>query len=205
MHTRFGTALRAGLLGGAALAAPARADVIYTFTTTATANTFAPGAAPATLDLTLDLLDAAVQSGGVTLATEGLPPSGLFAYTAGAGDFRSLSFAVGGAGDTDTPASAVDILDISLTFATNGDVTASTVNIGGAAEFARISGTGAGAAGIVGTYDPAYSCIGGYYREFSTCQVSGSFTHSAVPVAEPSSLVLVGFGALVLAASRRRV
>ena len=169
----------------------ARADVIYTFTTTSYSfNTTSYSEVPGLyitpsqglpLTATLDLTDAQVQSGSFVVSSDhgGPTSSSLVGDVSG---FNSVAFGFpslypnspNGVIQDNTATS--DFLNgpinASFTFDALGRVTSSDLNFGGVAEDVRLSGTGNNASGTVGS-DLGNCNVGGY------CSVSGFWSVSA--------------------------
>ena len=199
------------ILAGACMAAasnPARADVIYTFTTTQATNTAGNRTLPVTL--IYDLSDAVVAAGSFTLSdpgNNGGPPSGPPPIFSGdANGFTSLNFITGrlGDGDLDNARVAPDFLfgslSTRLTFDAAGDVTSTSVNFLGEFNEVHLTGTGTTATGY-GASD-ANVCFGG--NPGGACSVTGIWTFAnSSNVPEPASFAILAMGVLGLGALRR--
>lgn len=176
---------------------PARADQIYTYNglpTYAGLNGYSAVGATITLDLT----DAAVQSGSFSLSgygTLGVPAytgdvSGLVSFTTPA-PFTATSAGISGGG----------IFSASFTFDATGNITADTVQYSGIDADGLVSGNQALTSGAIGS--DSLGCDSDYTS--GICTVSGSWTRtsssvSAVP--EPVSFTLLSIGLLGLIRTR---
>ena len=190
----------AGLCGVLAAAGPARADQIYTYNglpTYAGLNGYSAVGATITLDLT----DAAVQSGSFTLS--GYGTLGVPVYT---GDVTSLVSLTTPAPFTATSAgiSGGGIFSVSFTFDATGNITTDTVQYSGIDGDGLVSGNQALTSGAIGS--DALGCDSDYTS--GICTVSGSWTRtssSISSVSEPASFIILGVGLLGLINARRRL
>ena len=189
---------------------PARADVIYTFTTTQATNTRGSQALPVTL--IYDLSNAVVEAGSFTLSSPGNnggPPFGpLPVFSGDANGFTSLNFITGEPDQNDldnervTPTYLYGSIRTALTFDAVGDVTSSSVDYLGVNNEVHLAGTGATATGY-GASD-ANVCFGG--NPGGACSVTGVWTESGFPgpssVPEPATFAVLAAAVLGLAGFR---
>ena len=196
-----------GLAVTCAAVQEARADVIYTFTTTsATNNGSAPGViGTLPLTVTLDITDAAAQSGRFALNGRGTGANPVFT-TAGTPaapvGLVSLSIATGATSASIAPGFLNGSISSLLTFNAAGLVSSSSLFFTGPLNSAVLSGTGINATGFVGeTSGPCTTDA-----TSGICAVSGTWsrTTSAATVPEPASLAVLGLPVLVLLRRLRR-
>lgn len=201
MHrTVTGTLAFAGVCGVLAAAEPARADQIYTYNGLPTYQG-ANGYPAVGTTITLDLTDAAVQSGAFNLS--GYGTLGSPDYT---GDIAGLVSLTTPAPFTATPSgvSGGGVFSVSFTFDTAGNIASDTVQYAGLDGDGLVSGNQALTSGAIGS--DALGCDSDYTS--GVCTVSGSWTRtngSITTVPEPASFVLLGIGVLGLVEARRRL
>lgn len=151
----------------------------------------------ASLNFSLTISDTAVAAGSFSLAgTSGFLPSGNSpSYSGDLADFVSFT-----ANEQATPTHLTGKLSISVTFAADGTVAASSFAYNGLGEMSAMSGTGVIFGGTFGSDNFGFRCGS------DACAVTGQLAASAAisPVPEPASLALFGMGVSGLAAIRRR-
>lgn len=181
------------------LAAPARANVVYTFTPTTVTRTPSLPVPTLGIGFRLELTDEAIADGSFALfePTSGpadFPPS----YTGDVGEFVRFSYE----GESATRTDRTTSLDLSLTFSPSGDVVAGRVAARGQNANLDLGISGNFVSGFFGTEEP--SCNADVLNR--VCFESGPLVRTSVPsnVPEPDSLALLGVGALGMGAVARR-
>ena len=196
--TTMATLAFAGLCGVAVAAGPARADQIYTYNGLPTYQG-ANGSPAVGATITLDVTDAAVQSGSFNLSGYGTLGSASYS-----GDISGLISFVTPAPFTATPAgiSGGGFFAVSFTFDAAGTITSDTVQYAGLDGDGLLSGSQVLTFGAIGS--DALGCDSDYTS--GVCTVSGSWTHTdntGTAVPEPAAVAILGIGLVGLIAARR--
>lgn len=181
--------VRATLIAATALAllaGSARADVIYSFVETKLTGPWQNlyTSTPA-VTLSFELTDAAIAQGSFSMRQWQQP----FWQT---GDAGLESLTATGPNMTTTATAGSGQFTMNLTFGANGQITSSGFNVfdGGGTENVTLSSNGNKVSGFYNTDGFIYGCA----RNYNSCGFSGHWQMTQVPVPEPSSRALFGFG-----------
>jgi hypothetical protein len=213
--SRTARAMLLAAIGGLAAGA-ARADVIYTFNGTSSFSApYGGGVFTPLLTLSLDITNAAVQSGSFTLSgSGGRTVPAIEDYS---GDVAQWISASGNVLVPETLSASVapsqGQFRLALTFdpATGAVTSTSFESAWGAGVGGALNGTGNIASGYIGSDAPPFGLCGpagagggpgGYDCAVSGTWAEAGFDPSASPVPEPTTLAVLGAGLLGFAAIR---